>query len=312
MIPHCRVIISPHAGYKYCSGTLSPAFESLSIEDDECDLRVVVIGPSHHVYFHNKILLSSYDKWVTPYGDLTVDTGLISDWCREYGSVCRYMDDEVDKEEHSLEMQMPALYRVIEKRRVKSGGGARGVKIVPILVSHGDDSHMSRVGDLLYDLFMKEEEEEEKQDGKGVKNYVIVSSDFCHWGRRFDYTGYIGSDNELNDAMEEETEIEMLTSRSKLSHHQISIWQSIELLDRYGMKILSSMDIKLWNKYLDITENTICGRYPLNCLIYMLMKLQDKMKIHFGWLNYSQSNHVETISESSVSYSSGYVQMETK
>ena len=89
-------------------------------------------------------------------------------------------------------------------------------------------------------------------------NLFIISSDFCHWGRRFAYTGYVGSEDELKDALQEETEIEMLTARSKLSHHQIDIWENlIEILDKMAMKVLSDTAnearYNAWKQYLEIT-----------------------------------------------------------
>lgn len=339
-----RIIISPHAGYKYCSKTMLPAYQSLIFQnfskqknhidkssqidtfrdtaggsgDSGSDgVRVFVIGPSHHVYFKDKVLLTRFHRLETPFGNLPVDTKLIEKWVGLYPKLFQYMDPDVDLEEHSLEMQFPILYNTLLSRNVipKTGnneeaeeekankGEAIRVKVVPILMSHGSESMYNGLAKILGD-FLQED----------PNSYIIISSDFCHWGRRFDYTGYVGSIEDLQLAMDDETEIEMLTSRSKLSHHQIPIWSSIEILDRYAMKVLECGDSELWNKYLDITGNTICGREPLRCLLYVLNYMKSKYSVSFDWKwdKYSQSSQINSVAESSVSYSSGHITLRQK
>lgn len=326
-----RIIISPHAGYKYCSRTMLPAYQSLNFQnipkqenliDQNTNtgagagaggIRVFVIGPSHHVYFKDRVLLTKFHYLKTPLGDLPVDTDLIETWIGLYPKLFQYMDGDVDLEEHSLEMQFPILYNTLlcrnvilnsrddedgEEEEEEEGKETRRVKVVPILMSHGSESMYNELAKILGDFLQRD-----------PNSYIIISSDFCHWGRRFEYTGYVGSVDELQLAMDEETEIEMLTSRSKLSHHQIPIWSSIEVLDRYAMKVLKCGDPELWNKYLDITGNTICGREPLRCLLYVLnyMKSEYGISCDWKWDKYSQSSQINSVAESSVSYSSGHI-----
>ncbi len=74
-------------------------------------------------------------------------------------------------------------------------------------------------------------------------NVFIVSSDFCHWGANFDYY-----------------------------HHEkpLEIWQSVEKLDRQGMQLIECHDHAGYHKYLDQTENTICGRHPIGVFMNAL------------------------------------------
>lgn len=297
-IPNCKIIVSPHAGYKYCSDTMLPAYHSLDFpmhdNNSNAQITIFILGPSHHIYFKNKMLLSKFTHCQTPFGPLAVDTQLTQHWTSAYPHLFKYMDPQVDTQEHSLEMQFSILYHTLQQRHVPLGN----VKIVPIMISYGAGPMFSHCSEIIADYMHST-----------PHTYMVISSDFCHWGRRFEYTGYVGSRDELKDAMDDETEIEMLTSRSKLSHHQIPIWSSIDILDHYAMDILQCNDPLLWNKYLDITGNTICGRMPLECLLYILKYLHGKHHIEctWGWNKYSQSSHVNSINESSVSYSSGHI-----
>lgn len=239
-----------------------------------------------------------------------MDSGLVEKWVSLYPVLFQYMDVDVDLEEHSLEMQFPILYSTLLRRDVildkekEEKGGTTGVKVVPILMSHGSEATYQELAKILGDILQNDPD-----------SYIIISSDFCHWGRRFEYTGYVGSLEDLQLAMDEETEIEMLTSRSKLSHHQIPVWSSIEILDRYAMRVLETGDPELWNKYLDITGNTICGREPLRCLLYIMnymKKEYDGISFEWKWDKYSQSSQINSVAESSVSYSSGHILFKQK
>ena len=68
-------------------------------------------------------------------------------------------------------------------------------------------------------------------------NVIDGSSDFCHWGSRFHFQSH---------------------DRSKGQVHEYISW-----LDHAGMEIIESQDPDAFAKYLDETNNTICGRYPI-------------------------------------------------
>lgn len=289
-----RLIISPHAGYRYCGATMAYAYASLDIDANV--KRIFVLGPSHHVYFRNQIFLTKFESLETPLGNLQVDQALCKELSKlQDGHLFVPMGQDADLGEHSLEMQLPMLVQTLKWRNVP----LKNVKVVPMLVSHNSAEVDLAVGQVL------------KSYMDDPSNAFIISSDFCHWGRRFAYTGYVGSEDELRDALQEETEIEMLTARSKLSHHQIDIWQSIEVLDKMAMKFLSDSDnqarYNAWKQYLDITGNTICGARPIAVILSALSQIDEaSQRIKFEWPNYSQSSHVSNLEHSSVSYAAGY------
>lgn len=69
----------------------------------------------------------------------------------------------------------------------------------------------------------------------------VVSTDFCHWGNRFDFTHRFKEEATVGD--------------------------SIEKLDRMGMELIEKNDLNGFLKYMKNYENTICGRIPLK--VYM-------------------------------------------
>lgn len=291
-VPGARVVISPHAGYRYCGRTMAYSYASLDLKSTV--RRIFVLGPSHHIYFKNQVLLSGFQSLETPLGSLQVDREVCEKLQQSpAGSLFGTMDAEADMDEHSLEMQFPMLVQALLWREIP----LEHVKVVPILVSHNSTEVDWAIGRLLRSYF------------EDAENLFVISSDFCHWGRRFGYTGYVGSNEELQEALKDETEIEMLTARSKLSHHQVDVWQSIELLDRTAMQTLSSNDdskrYQAWKSYLEVTSNTICGARPIAVLLAMLAQL-DGLETNFEWPHYSQSSHVKDLNDSSVSYASGF------
>jgi AmmeMemoRadiSam system protein B len=105
------------------------------------------------------------------------------------------------------------------------------------------------------------------------RTLFVISSDFCHWGDRFGYT--------------------------YLPEGPGEVWQRIEQLDRNGMEQIATSDPATFAAYLDKTRNTICGRYP----ILIMLALFPGLRI--DWPDYSQSSHITSRSDSSVSYAAG-------
>jgi len=97
-----RAIISPHAGYVYSGFGANFAHRVLANSKAK---RVVVIGPSHHVFFEG-ISVSNFSKYQTPYKDLDIDL--------EYLKVMSKLFDlkfvpQAHNVEHSTETQMPFI-----------------------------------------------------------------------------------------------------------------------------------------------------------------------------------------------------------
>lgn len=108
----------------------------------------------------------------------------------------------------------------------------------------------------------------------------VISSDFCHWGSRFHYQHY---DPKCGQ-----------------------IYESITALDRQGMDIIEKINPKEFSSYIDEYSNTICGRHPigilLNAAAHLMQTANVSMSLRF--LQYAQSSHCYSMSDSSVSYAS--------
>jgi len=109
---------------------------------------------------------------------------------------------------------------------------------------------------------------------------VVVSSDFCHWGRRFGFTPHDKS--------------------------QGPIHSFVESMDRLGMRLIEAGDTDGFTKYLQDSGNTICGRHPIGVLLQM-MKACTTPGLQARFLAYAQSSRAVLNTDSSVSYASAVV-----
>jgi len=243
-----RAVISPHAGYSYSGPSAAYAYKNF---DKSQIKRVFVLGPSHHVYI-SKCALSQMDEYETPLGNIKLDRQVI-DELYATGSF-EWMSKSVDEEEHSIEMQLPYIAKMM-----------KGVeyRLVPVMVGS-----LKKEGEEIYGpIFSKYFDD--------PQNFFVISSDFCHWGKRFNYTYYEPSDG--------------------------PIYKSIETLDRKGMEAIQSQNANdQWYLYMKEFKNTICGRHPIGVLLQILKVCKTKVNIQF--VHYAQSSQCLQKSDSSVSY----------
>jgi AmmeMemoRadiSam system protein B/AmmeMemoRadiSam system protein A len=102
----------PHAGYPYSGPTAARAFNLLRGFDS---VTVVMLGPSHRVPIDRA---SVYDRgrWRTPLGEVEVDDSLAARMVEEDGFLAAM--PEAQAFEHSLEVQVPFLQRVLSNFRI--------------------------------------------------------------------------------------------------------------------------------------------------------------------------------------------------
>lgn len=286
-----RILIGPHAGYTYSGERLGEAF---NVWDTSTVKRIFLLGPSHHVYFKDKALLSPFDFYETPLGDIPIDRETIDDllkkrFKKKHGqTVFKLMSEDVDEDEHSFEMHAPFIYHQGQKSK-------HGVpKIVPILISGMDSDLQSELVDALFPYVQNEE------------NHFIISSDFCHWGSRFGYTKVLTTKNATLDSLESD----LYSLRFSSALKDIPVYESIEVLDRMALQIASKGSAAEWKEYIRISGNTICGQKPIAVILQLLEQYRsNKGEDVFNWLGYSQSNPAKSSKDSSVSYAAGYVKL---
>ena len=148
---------------------------------------------------------------------------------------------------------------------IKKIFGDNPFTLVPLMVGHINFKEQEYYGKMLSE-YLKDE-----------KNLFIISSDFCHWGSNFDY---------------QPTEGPISTTSN-----------FIEKLDKMGIDLITSHDEKGFSEYLDQTNNTICGCYPI--LVYLFaLKNSGFNNAKTELVKYSQSEKIKNKRDMSVSYAS--------
>ncbi|RGB40567.1 cell motility mediator [Rhizophagus diaphanus] len=283
-VPGARAIIAPHAGYSYSGPAAAFAYKSINPDFVK---RVFILGPSHHVRF-SQCALSQCPQYETPLGNLILDTEIIEE-LKQTGHF-EIMSQDIDEEEHSIEMHLPYTYKILESK-------IDSIKIVPVLVGSLTADKEMFYGKLFAPYLAD------------PSNLFIISSDFCHWGHRFSYTYYSASQDSDGIYLSRRSDTSLTTP----------IYKSIENLDRKGMDIIEKINHKEFTSYLAKTKNTICGRHPIGVLLCAINALPNhnnnkndsvvdesqQPKIRF--IHYAQSSHVKHEGDSSVSYASAYV-----
>lgn len=160
--------------------------------------RVFVLGPSHHAYL-TKCALSCMTHYETPIGNIALDTErklfqwkfneispewlfLVISELYATGSF-EWMKKSVDEEEHSIEMQLPYIEKMMNGytnffTEFSLKFHRASYALVPVLVG----SLSKKMEDHYGSIFAKYLDD--------PSNFFVISSDFCHWGKRFDYMYY--------------------------------------------------------------------------------------------------------------------------
>lgn len=268
-----RGIIAPHAGYSYSGPTAAYAYNAL-LESLELGWRgtIVVLHPSHHAYLSD-CAISNAHTIETPLGNLMVDSDLRQDLLKLRSPHFSLMNQSVDEDEHSGEMQYPFMKKVILESGIRSESQ---VRVLPIMVGSLTTQSEDLYGTALAKILARDD------------IFTIVSSDFCHWGSRFRYNpisarGYTKKDGNIHDF--------------------------IEWLDKLGMDSISSQEPGAFAMYMKEYSNTICGRHPIGVFLSAIRcNAQDEGQHHtIEFVKYAQSSKVKNANESSVSYASAIV-----
>jgi AmmeMemoRadiSam system protein B len=163
-----KAIIAPHAGYVY-SGPIAGTVYAAVQERCRGIERVVLLGPAHRVRVDG-LAASGADAFATPLGEIPLDRIAVHDSLR-HSQV--HVRDEAHAAEHSLEVQLPFLQRILAP-----------FELVPYAV--GAATH-TEVAEVLEELW------------GGPETLLIVSSDLSHY---YDYATAVGLDRDTASAIE--------------------------------------------------------------------------------------------------------------
>jgi MEMO1 family protein len=149
-------VVAPHAGHRYSGPVAGYAFAAL--RDRKPDL-VAILSPFHN-YQNEPFLTSGHDAYATPFGPVTIDqtcvVALDTALKTELGyGLTRISNDS----EHSLEIELPFLQRVLEPNW----------KLLPIMVRTQEPSEARKLGETLARTIQ----------GKNV--ILVASTDLSHY-----------------------------------------------------------------------------------------------------------------------------------
>lgn len=145
-----KAVIAPHAGYVY-SGPVAASAYVLVAAGREQIRRVVLLGPAHRYPFRG-LALPHADALASPLGSVAVDTDAATG-ARKLPHV-RILD-EAHHGEHSLEVHLPFLQKVLDR-----------FTVLPLVVG---DAEPEKVAELLRAVW------------GGADTLVVVSSDLSHY-----------------------------------------------------------------------------------------------------------------------------------
>ncbi len=145
-----KAIIAPHAGYIYSGQTAASVYSNIEQVKDKIR-RVVLLGPTHRIYVKG-IALPNHTHFASPLGNVSIDTQSLKKISKH--SFVDY-NDEAHAQEHSLEVHIPFLQKVI-----------KNFVLLPILVG---DATPEQVTTILKELWGKEE------------TLIVISSDLSHY-----------------------------------------------------------------------------------------------------------------------------------
>ncbi|KAF2000262.1 UPF0103-domain-containing protein [Amniculicola lignicola CBS 123094] len=272
-----RAIIAPHAGYSYSGPAAAWAYKTVDWAKAK---KVFLLGPSHHYYLKGGAT-TNYDFYETPLGNLKIDTQTCDEIAETWG--LERMARDTDKDEHSLEMHLPYIYKMLSLHF----SPAEMPPLVPIMIGNTSPKTESHYGALLAPYL------------SSPSNICVISSDFAHWGSRFRYTYYRPSPSSTTSPLHLKSQIPELRSHP--------IHASIKAVDEESMDAVESGSHEAFLNQLEETGNTVCGRHPIGVFMAAVEAAGvDGGKGRFRFVRYERSSLVERVGDSSVSYCSGF------
>jgi AmmeMemoRadiSam system protein B len=147
-----RALVAPHAGLMYSGPVAAHAYHLVR----DCTYEaVVLVGPSHFIAFDG-VSLWPRGAWESPLGAVSIAEDLAS--AIASASALVHVNPSAHGREHSLEMQLPFLARLLP-----------GVPIVPVVMGYQTRSTAEQFGDAL---------------GRAVRGrqvLLVASSDLSHY-----------------------------------------------------------------------------------------------------------------------------------
>ncbi|WP_259782805.1 AmmeMemoRadiSam system protein B [Aestuariispira ectoiniformans] len=145
-----KALIVPHAGYVFSGACAARAYATIAKVADKIS-RVILMGPCHRAAIHG-LATTSADAWETPLGQVEIDQRAIATLTNlDQVSV----NDAAHQWEHSLEVHLPFLQRVLPNFR-----------LVPFAVGNASNVDVAEVLETLWG---------------GEETLIVISTDLSHY-----------------------------------------------------------------------------------------------------------------------------------
>lgn len=234
-------LVLPHAGYAYSGQTAACGVKSLG----RSYKRVVVIGPTHRLPMEDMFSVPRATHYETPLGQVALDVDFIEQLLKY--PLFRNVPS-AHEQEHSVQIEVPLLqYKLGEFR------------LVPIVAGQCSYETVSQAGEILTSLI-------------DADTLVVASSDFTHYGPRYQYVPF-----------------------SK------EIPENLKKLDMGAYEFIRKVDAEGFLKYRQHTGATICGYVPIAVVLQMLGEGTEAKLVQYttsGELTGDYSNSVSYLAAS--------------
>lgn len=212
---HVSALIAPHAGYRWCSEAIGHAMRHVS----DRYTNIILLGPSHKKRFRDFVVTCDYDCISTPLGDCRLSEP-------PQGRIFLNSND-LHLAEHSMLQHVPYVQKCCPS-----------ASVLPVMVSEMSDALELQFIDWLLSFFNEE-------------TLLVVSSDFTHYGDKFNYTPY---DKNIRD--------------------------NIFKFDHIVIDYIVNGDYNKYKTFINNNRNTICGRYTILILMNLLQHIKTKPTSH--------------------------------
>jgi hypothetical protein len=209
-----RALIVPHAGLTYSGSLAAACFRLL---DRKKVRRIVLLAPSHHMPFKG-VILPSYSSYRLHSGVIPVDAKVVRELASLGAPFSLITESKKDPhyKEHALEVELPLIQEYAPR-----------AKIIPLIVGSLDQSELKKVSHALKKYLDKE-------------TVVVVSSDFTHYGPRFDNIPF-----KFDNATP----------------------FKIRSLDNGLLQPIFNRSLSQFLTHITQAESTVCGKSPLSVLL---------------------------------------------
>ncbi len=155
-----KAIMVPHAGYRYSGRVAAAAYNALRHRS----FQTVFIMGNAHAHLFEGIALDGNQSWMSPLGEVPLQTGLIEQLHREHPELV-FLATRAHQRDHILEVQLPFLQHCLKP----------GFSIVPMLFGNNPPDIYRSAAAILETVLQQ-------------NDLVIVSTDLSHYPSYHDAT----------------------------------------------------------------------------------------------------------------------------